>query len=101
VYLRCLVDASLVGPVNAVAPYPERNDAYTKVLAHVLHRPALMAVPRFGPQLLFGTEAVDEFVLAGQRVQPTALEGRGHTFRFPRLEPALRHLLGRVHLDQG
>ncbi len=99
VYLRCLVDESVTGPVNAVAPYPERNDTYTRVLARVLHRPALLAVPRFGPQVLFGREAVDEFVLAGQRVQPTALVDRGHTFRFPRLEPALRHLLGRVALD--
>ncbi len=99
VYLRCLVDESIDGPVNAVAPHPERNDEYTRTLARVLHRPALLPVPRFGPQLLFGKEAVDEFVLAGQCVRPSVLEGRGHRFRFPHLEPALRHLLGRVELD--
>ena len=99
VYLRCLVDVAVDGPVNAVAPHAERNDEYTRVLARVLHRPALLPVPRFGPKLLFGAEAVDEFVLAGQRVEPTVLEGRDHRFRFPRLEPALRHVLGRVQLD--
>lgn len=96
VYLRCLVDPSIDGPLNAVAPHPERNSDYTRVLAHVLRRPALLPVPRIGPTLVFGAEAVDEFVLAGQNVRPAVLEALGHPFRFPHLEPALRHLLGRV-----
>ncbi len=98
VYLRCLVDASIEGPVHAVAPHPERNADYTRTLARVLRRPAVLPVPRFGPRLLFGAEALDEFVLAGQNVTPTVLQDRGHPFRFPQLEPALRHLLGRVEL---
>ncbi|MCB9375682.1 MAG: TIGR01777 family protein [Microthrixaceae bacterium] len=99
IYLRCLVDQRLSGPVNAVAPTPVTNRDYTKVLAHVLRRPALVPVPSIGPRALFGAEAVHEFVAAGQRVDPASLAAVGHEFRHATLEPALRHLLGRVRLD--
>lgn len=96
IYLRCVVDPGLEGPLNAVAPNPVTNREYTRVLAHVMRRPGVMAVPAFGPKLLFGSEAVREFILAGQRAVPGVLEAAGHTFRHDSLEPALRHLLGRV-----
>lgn len=99
IYLRCLVDDRLEGPVNAVSPEPVTNHEYTKVLAHVMRRPALVPVPAFGPRLLFGAEAVEEFVLAGQRAVPGVLGSVGHEFRHDALEAALRHLLGRVDID--
>ena len=49
IYLRAVTDPSLSGPVNAVAPAPVRNSEYTATLAGVLHRPALVPVPGFGP----------------------------------------------------
>ena len=52
VYYRALYDARLTGPVNAVGPEPVRNIEYTKTLAGVLHRPAPLPVPSFGPRLL-------------------------------------------------
>ncbi|WP_232240626.1 epimerase, partial [Kutzneria sp. 744] len=70
VYLRALVDRGLVGPVNAVAPQPVRNADYTTALAHVLHRPALLPVPSFGPRLVLGAEGADELAGASQRVVP-------------------------------
>lgn len=94
IYLRALVDDRLRGPVNAVAPDPVRNSDYTKVLSRVLHRPALLRVPSVGPRLLLGDEGATEFALAGQRVQANTLAS--HTFRYPQLKPALRHLLGRT-----
>ena len=42
--------ATLSGPVNAVAAEPVRNVDYTRTLAHVLHRPALLPVPSLGPK---------------------------------------------------
>ncbi|MEZ5311231.1 MAG: TIGR01777 family oxidoreductase [Microthrixaceae bacterium] len=95
IYLRCVVDRALVGPVNAVAPNPVTNRDYTRVLAKVMRRPGIMSVPALGPKLIFGSEAVREFILAGQRVQPALLESLDHPFRFTELEAALRHLLGR------
>jgi uncharacterized protein (TIGR01777 family) len=96
VYLRALLDPRLEGPVNAVAPAPVRNAEFTSVLARVLHRPAVVAVPSFGPALLLGREGASEVAEASQRVRPTRLEKAGHAFRYPQLEPALRHVLGRA-----
>ncbi|MGW5454807.1 TIGR01777 family oxidoreductase [Nocardia sp. NPDC003979] len=95
IYHRALWDTALVGPVNAVAPNPVRNTDYTHTLAHVLHRPALLPVPSFGPALLLGRQGARELAEAGQRVAPTRLTASAHPFRTPDLEQTLRHLLGR------
>ncbi|CAM3401772.1 TIGR01777 family oxidoreductase [Mycobacterium colombiense] len=96
VYHRALWDATLSGPVNAVAPQPVRNSEYTAVLAKVLRRPALLPVPALGPRLLLGEQGARELACASQRVAPAALATAGHRFRQPDLEAALRHLLGRT-----
>ncbi|WP_328325695.1 TIGR01777 family oxidoreductase [Kribbella sp. NBC_00382] len=96
IYHRCLYDAELAGPVNAVAPEPVRNNEYSATLARVLHRPALLRVPALGPRLILGKEGTEELALASQRVLPRRLTDLGHTFRHPDLESALRHLLGRT-----
>jgi uncharacterized protein (TIGR01777 family) len=95
VYRRAVLDAGLSGPVNAVAPEPVRNEDYTRALASVLRRPALLPVPGFGPRLLLGAEGAREIVQASQYVRPERLIGAGHEFRQPELEGALRHLFGR------
>ncbi|MEV0890337.1 TIGR01777 family oxidoreductase [Promicromonospora sp. NPDC050262] len=101
VYHRALYDERLSGPVNAVAPTPVRNAAYTATLATVLRRPALLPVPDLGPRLLLGQEGADELAQASQRVSPEALLALGHRFRHPTLEPVLRHLLGRDPRARG
>jgi uncharacterized protein (TIGR01777 family) len=95
IYLRAVLDPQLSGPVNAVAPEPVRNIDYTRTLARVLHRPALLPVPAFGPRLLLGAEGAAELAQASQYVRPEALIEAGHHFRQPDLEQALRHLFGR------
>ncbi|MDT5389214.1 MAG: uncharacterized protein QOE04_2855 [Mycobacterium sp.] len=94
VYYRALYDDRLAGPVNAVAPTPVRNEDYTKALARVLHRPALLPVPSFGPRLLLGEQGVRELAEADQRVLPVKLQAMGHRFRQPLLADALAHQLG-------
>lgn len=96
IYHRALWDATLSGPVNAVAPQPVRNSEYTAVLARVLHRPAALPVPALGPRLLLGDQGARELACASQRVAPAALAAAGHRFRQPGLDAALRHLLGRT-----
>lgn len=95
IYHRALWDTTLAGPVNAVAPAPVRNSEYTRILARVLRRPALLPVPSFGPRLLLGAEGNSELAEASQRVVPARLQAAGHPFRTPDLESALRHLLGK------
>jgi uncharacterized protein len=94
VYHRGLWDTDLSGPVNAVAPDPVRNVDYTRTLAHVLRRPALLPVPPFGPRLLLGEQGARELACANQRVLPARLQQADHRFRRPDLEQTLRHLLG-------
>ncbi|WP_024795046.1 TIGR01777 family oxidoreductase [Tomitella biformata] len=96
VYHRALVDLDVRGPVNAVAPHPVRNAEYAAVLAKVLRRPAVLPAPAFGPRLLLGAEGARELALACQRVAAGRLEERGHRFRHPDLETALRHQLGKT-----
>ena len=94
VYHRGLWDADLSGPVNAVAAEPVRNVDYTRTLAHVLRRPALLPVPSLGPRLLLGEQGARELACASQRVLPARLQQADHRFRRPDLEQTLRHLLG-------
>ncbi|MDT5168756.1 MAG: uncharacterized protein QOD02_2087 [Mycobacterium sp.] len=96
VYHRGLWDTELSGPVNAVAADPVRNIDYTRTLAHVLRRPALLPVPSFGPRLLLGEQGARELACASQRVLPARLQQADHRFRRPDLEQTLRHLLGRA-----
>jgi uncharacterized protein (TIGR01777 family) len=96
VYLRAVTDPALAGPVNAVAPEPARNVDYARTLGRVLGRPALIPVPALAPRLLLGDKGARELAQASQRVQPGVLAALGHRFRYPDLDGALRHVLGRV-----
>ena len=90
-----LLTHDLSGPLNVVAPHPVTNLEFTKTLGRVLRRPTLFPVPPTVLRLLFG-ELADEGLLASTRVVPTKLLQTGYTFRYPRLEEAFRHLLGRT-----
>ncbi len=92
---RALADPGLAGLVNVVAPAPVTNREFTRVLAGVLGRPAIVPVPAFALETIFG-EMATATILASQRVRPRRLEDRGHRFLFPALEQALRHVLGRA-----
>jgi uncharacterized protein (TIGR01777 family) len=85
---------TLNGPVNAVAPNPVTNLVFTKTLGRVLGRPAIFPMPAFVVRLAFG-EMGKELLLASARIRPARLLSAGYQFRFPELEGALRHLLGR------
>jgi len=83
---------ALRGPINAVSPHPVSNTEFTRALGRVLSRPTIFAVPSFAARLLFG-EMGEQLLLASTRVEPAVLTASGYNFRFPELEPALRHLL--------
>jgi uncharacterized protein (TIGR01777 family) len=85
---------SLRGPVNLAAPNPTTNAEFASTLGRVLARPAILPVPRFALELLYG-EMADATILAGQRAVPRALTAAGFTFNLPTLEQALRAELSR------
>lgn len=89
-----LANETFQGAVNAVAPAPLTNGEFTRTLARVLSRPALMPLPAFAARIAFG-EMADALLLASQRCVPARLQAWGYRFQYPELEAALRHLLRR------
>ncbi len=85
----------LHGPVNAVAPGPVTNVAFTTTLGRTLWRPTIVPVPAFALRAAFG-EMADAVLLASTRVRPERLLATGYRFRFPGLEGAFQHLLGKA-----
>ncbi len=92
--VHALENDSVEGPVNVVAPNPLTNAEYTKVLGDVLNRPTFLPVPAPAIRAVLG-QVADELLLASMRVEPAKLKETGYDFRYPELEGALRHLLGR------
>jgi NAD dependent epimerase/dehydratase family enzyme len=84
----------LNGPVNAVSPNPSINSDFTTTLGKVLGRPTVFPMPAFAARLALGQMA-DDLLLSSARVVPRRLEETSYAFRYPQLEPALRHVLGR------
>lgn len=82
------------GPFNCAAPNPVTNETFSKILARVLGRPSFMAAPAFALRLVLD-ERADALLLVSQRAEPARLLASGYNFRFPELEPALRHLLSK------
>ena len=92
--IHVLMRPELAGPVNLVSSEAVTNSEFTRELAQVLRRPAIMPMPAFAARALFGQMA-DEALLASTRVVPSRLDESGFTFRDSQLGTALRRLLGR------
>jgi uncharacterized protein len=86
---HALVTESMHGPANLVAPNPVTSADFATTLGRVLARPALIPVPAFALELLYG-EMARATILAGQRVLPKNLVAHGFEFQQPTLEGALR-----------
>jgi hypothetical protein len=97
--LAAAADPAYAGAVNATAPAPLSNAAFTRALARHLGRP-LWPVPaaltRLALKALLGEMGV-AMLLEGAFVHPREAERLGFAFRFPRLEEALADLVGGDH----
>jgi uncharacterized protein (TIGR01777 family) len=87
-----LREHSMSGPVNLSAPAPVTNAELTMAIAHELHRPALVPVPRVALAVALGRMA-KETVLASQRVLPARLVESGFRFEHPDIVAALAAVL--------
>ncbi len=90
-----IINGTVSGPVNAVSPYPVPNADFARVLGKIVGRPALVPMPAFAARAMFGQMA-DECLLASQKVLPGRLTETNYEFRYPYLEPSLRHVLGKL-----
>jgi uncharacterized protein (TIGR01777 family) len=79
------------GTLNATAPTPVTNRAFTRALAAAVHRPAIFPAPAFALKLVFGEGA--SILTEGQRVLPEAALAAGYAFRYPDIAAACAALV--------
>ncbi|MBI5504318.1 MAG: TIGR01777 family protein [Deltaproteobacteria bacterium] len=89
-FVFAIENRQLEGPVNAVSPVPLTNRDFTRTLARVLRRPALLLVP--GTMLRWRFGEMSSLLLDSQRVRPTAAEEAGFRFDYSDLSLALTDL---------
>lgn len=89
-YIQALENESWHGAYNAVATPPVTNEALTKAICKVLHRPQWFPnVPAFALKLVFGE--MGAVVLGGNYVVNERIAGEtGFEYRYGELEGALR-----------
>jgi uncharacterized protein (TIGR01777 family) len=92
--IECLLNHDADGAFNLASPNPVRNKDFTRTLARVLHRPAVVPISKALIAIPFGRELADD-LLASIRIVPQRLERSGFRFDAPDLEPALRSMLER------
>ncbi|GAA5029244.1 TIGR01777 family oxidoreductase [Terrabacter aeriphilus] len=91
--LTHLIDhPELVGPFNLTAPHPARQKEIAAAIGRELRRPAFVPAPRFALRAVVGEFA--DYIIASQRVEPSALLAAGFTFEHPDLSGAVRWLVG-------
>ncbi len=79
------------GAVNGTAPEPERNIDLTRKLAKAVNRWVFLPVPGFALKIALG--GFGGALLVGQRAIPAKLESLGFTFKYRKLEDALKELV--------
>ncbi|KQU70374.1 epimerase [Phycicoccus sp. Root563] len=90
--LAHLVDHPEVeGPVNLVAPTPDRQIDIARALGRQIHRPAIFPAPAFGIKLVLG--GFSDEILTSKRVVAQRLTASGFTHRDPDIASALRWVL--------
>jgi uncharacterized protein (TIGR01777 family) len=93
IYILALERPDVLGPVNVVAPEPQRQREVAAELGRVLRRPSRLRLPRAALELVLDRQA--ELLLDGQRAMPTKALAAGYTFRYPHLRAALQEALAR------
>jgi len=86
-----LLESSISGAVNLVAPGAQTNRVFTQTLAKALNRLAVFPLPKKILQLLLGESAC--LLLDSQNIVPQKLMQSGFEFKFYRLKLALENLL--------
>jgi uncharacterized protein len=87
-FIKAIEEPQFQGVYNAVAPSPVTNEEFTRILAHVMHRPLTgLKVPAMGLKLVLGE--MSEVVLESQRVSANKVVQTGFTFEYQAAQQAL------------
>ena len=94
-----LENTRVSGVLNAVSPQIATNESFTEEYASALHRWAILPVPSFALNLIFGAERVS-MLLEGQNVSPVRALQMGYKFKYSELKFALRDVLSKLKDDK-
>ncbi len=92
IYMLALEDERASGPINATAPTPQTNRDFSSILGKVMNSLSWMPIPDVVLRAVLGEMA--DLVVNGQRAMPKKAQALGYQFKYPKLEPALRDLIG-------
>jgi len=87
------LEASVAGPVNAVAPGLVRMGDFARAVGRALSRPAVVPVPEIALRVLLGEMGTS--IAPGQKVLPAAAQRTGYRFVHETIDAALAALLSR------
>jgi uncharacterized protein (TIGR01777 family) len=90
-YIECIYNKNISGPLNAVSPDPVRNRDFAHGICKKIHRPCLFKIPGFALKIFAGE--LGETLTKGQRVIPEKALNNGFQFKYHTLEKALNDLL--------
>jgi len=86
-----IANPNVSGPVNLVAPECVTQRQLAKEIGKVINRPAVLTMP--APILKFILGEMSYLLLEGQCLCPRRLLELGFKFNYPKIEPALKHIL--------
>jgi len=92
IYLFCVEDESVSGPINAVTPEAVTNLVFTKAIGSAIGRPTAIPLPTFAVKLMFG-EMGRETILSDLSVKPTSLKDAGFKWEHENINEAIREIL--------
>ncbi len=87
IFVKAIENKEIVGVVNGVAPKPVQNAEFTKTLAKILNRPAIVPVPNFALKIVLGE--MSDLVLLSQKVSSKKIQKFDFQFQFEDLKSAL------------
>ncbi|HEY7790584.1 MAG TPA: TIGR01777 family oxidoreductase [Vicinamibacterales bacterium] len=88
--VQWMLESDVTGAVNACAPAPVTNAAFSRALGGALGRPSWLRAPAPAIRLALGEMAT--MVLAGQRAMPAKAIERDVPFKYGNLDEALRSI---------
>jgi uncharacterized protein (TIGR01777 family) len=93
IYLKAVMDESMRGAYNAVAPEHISHDEFVRKMAKVMKRPVFLpSVPAWVLKTALGEMA--GIILNGSRVSSEKIINSGYGFLFPETDGALINILG-------
>lgn len=91
-YYFMLINETLSGPINVVAPDSISQGEFSELLGQFLHRKEVCHVPEALLHKLFG-EMADQVLLSSCHAVPKRLLDAGFEFSFPTIQSSLEHFL--------